>query len=355
MKNHAQEFTEELNLKIWRVTLHEDRGDKFQLAVDCLAQDADGAADFVSRIYPQGEILNATTGLDKRKSIGAKELAFSLGHTEGASLTEIIQVATDDATDGHDEMMSLILHGEGDSAHFAWSNEYGDPIGEKFDALSIAQESENQSFTDGEYVVYSPNESAASNGAGFWNNELGWVEFDGADKFKASEITSLRLPIATGGDAKWVTFDEAKRSYSQINDELPRYDHNNPIPIEAQNVSIFFKGEAFGAYTLVNQLHDAYDRAGMDKCKMINDFIFNLEVALQNAGILDDDFNDIVQFDENAPPPMRNFYFEGMAADAKRVAEDLCDAYESLEEEMPDAIGAFVRRCFKMETPKPQK
>lgn len=55
------------------------------------------------------------------------------------------------------------------------------------------------------FVIYSPNESAISDGAGFFNNDLGWVEgMENATRFTADEIAAFNLPIATGEDARWM-------------------------------------------------------------------------------------------------------------------------------------------------------
>lgn len=61
------------------------------------------------------------------------------------------------------------------------------------------------------WVVYSPNESAISDSAGFWSNEFGWGQFDRATLFSAKETGSLQLPISTGGDARFVPWQEASR------------------------------------------------------------------------------------------------------------------------------------------------
>ena len=63
------------------------------------------------------------------------------------------------------------------------------------------------------WVVYSPNESAIGGSAGFWSNEFGWVPFDQATCFSAEETGSLQLPISTGGDARFVPWQEARRHY----------------------------------------------------------------------------------------------------------------------------------------------
>lgn len=64
------------------------------------------------------------------------------------------------------------------------------------------------------WVIYSPNESATSNGSGFWSNKQGWVELDQATHLSAEETQSLALPISLGGDARFVPRHEAGRHYA---------------------------------------------------------------------------------------------------------------------------------------------
>jgi len=59
--------------------------------------------------------------------------------------------------------------------------------------------------------------------------------------------------------------------------------------IQAGEKYLYFDGLAPDAITLVDALHEAYFRSDMPK--VLNDFVFNIEVALQNAGIYDEDFN----------------------------------------------------------------
>lgn len=66
-----------------------------------------------------------------------------------------------------------------------------------------------------QYAIYSPNESATSDGAGFWSNDFGWTTFGCATKFTEAEKHTLDLPIATGQDAKWVTWSEAESHYAE--------------------------------------------------------------------------------------------------------------------------------------------
>ena len=61
--------------------------------------------------------------------------------------------------------------------------------------------------------------------------------------------------------------------------------------IHAQEKYLSFNGLPQDAITLVDSLHETYN--GVDMPKVLNDFVFNLEVALQNAGWLDQDFNVI--------------------------------------------------------------
>lgn len=64
--------------------------------------------------------------------------------------------------------------------------------------------------------------------------------------------------------------------------------------IIASEKSLSYKGDTDYALRLVNETRKAYAIAGMDMPKMLNDFIFNIEVELQYAGVLDQDFNEIL-------------------------------------------------------------
>lgn len=64
-----------------------------------------------------------------------------------------------------------------------------------------------------QYVIYSPNESATCFGAGFWNNEDGWTEFEGATLFTEAEARSLNLPTSVGNDARFVEKAAAWAAY----------------------------------------------------------------------------------------------------------------------------------------------
>ena len=48
-----------MKLSQYRVSLHEDKGDKFTLYFDCWAEDADHAEEQALNAYPNGEIINS--------------------------------------------------------------------------------------------------------------------------------------------------------------------------------------------------------------------------------------------------------------------------------------------------------
>jgi hypothetical protein len=59
--------------------------------------------------------------------------------------------------------------------------------------------------------------------------------------------------------------------------------------IKASEKYLTFDGYASDAVRLVDSLHEAY--YGKDMPKVLNDFVFNIEVALQDVGVYDQDFN----------------------------------------------------------------
>ena len=63
------------------------------------------------------------------------------------------------------------------------------------------------------------------------------------------------------------------------------------ILISAQEKSLSYRGDTEYALRLVESLRKAYDDSNGEMPKMLSDFVFNIEVELQNAGILDQDFN----------------------------------------------------------------
>jgi hypothetical protein len=61
--------------------------------------------------------------------------------------------------------------------------------------------------------------------------------------------------------------------------------------ITAKEKYLTFQGYETDALNLVGELRSAFN--GSDMPKVLNDFVFNIEVALQNVGILDTDFNEV--------------------------------------------------------------
>lgn len=54
------------------------------------------------------------------------------------------------------------------------------------------------------YVIHSASEAEASDGAGYWSNEDGWTNIEGATRFTAAEQRSFHvLPASAGSDAEW--------------------------------------------------------------------------------------------------------------------------------------------------------
>ena len=61
--------------------------------------------------------------------------------------------------------------------------------------------------------------------------------------------------------------------------------------ITAQEKYLKFDGLSNDALRFVDDIRNVFDASGSDMPKVLNDFVFNLEVALQNIGVLDEDFN----------------------------------------------------------------
>jgi len=63
--------------------------------------------------------------------------------------------------------------------------------------------------------------------------------------------------------------------------------------ITASEKYLSFDGYVGDAKSFVDDVRETYNKAGEDMPKVLNDFIFNIEVELQFAGVLDKDFNVI--------------------------------------------------------------
>jgi hypothetical protein len=65
--------------------------------------------------------------------------------------------------------------------------------------------------------------------------------------------------------------------------------------INVREKNLTYSGDTDYALRLNNEIRQAFAIAGMDMPKMLNDFLFNIEVSLQNAGVLDEDFNEVTE------------------------------------------------------------
>ena len=63
--------------------------------------------------------------------------------------------------------------------------------------------------------------------------------------------------------------------------------------IQAREKYLTYDGDTEYALRLVQEIQMAF--FGTDMPKMLNDFLFNIEVALQDAGVLDQDFNEVMK------------------------------------------------------------
>lgn len=63
--------------------------------------------------------------------------------------------------------------------------------------------------------------------------------------------------------------------------------------IKTQEKYLSYKGDTDYALRLTNEIRAAFAIAGMDMPKMLNDFLFSIEVELQHAEVLDENFNEV--------------------------------------------------------------
>lgn len=143
----------------------------------------------------------------------ARDLADRYGHTYADSNTTLMTEVNPSDTA---EMMDLTVYGAGDAAYFEWTSASGDPLGDVFYTLDIAEKNLPAVEAGGCFVIYSDSESATS-GDGFWNNDVGWTTFDRATKFSATELRTLipSVLVLTGQDARWVADFIAQASYAR--------------------------------------------------------------------------------------------------------------------------------------------
>lgn len=248
MKTKAQILAENPSLISYRVMLHEEKGDKFQIAFDCFAEDADSAADQAQNAYPNGEVLTTTPdcGNDDepfsppQPGIDWPLLRTQKNHLVAMAMAPNCPVAQAEVLDGVVNLLdsiqdNAVAKGQATEAEVFGSEDEAESINDKkrhqfivwvagldhgeFTNLDQAhtvgqllREHLNREvwITDGlfrsvdPYVVYSPNEAATTGyGAGFWNNDDGWTDFANATRFSESEKNAFNLPISTGQDAAW--------------------------------------------------------------------------------------------------------------------------------------------------------
>jgi hypothetical protein len=65
--------------------------------------------------------------------------------------------------------------------------------------------------------------------------------------------------------------------------------------IKAREKFLTYSGDTGYALDLNKDIRKAFAIAGMDMPKMLSDFLFSIEVQLQNVGVLDEDFNEVTE------------------------------------------------------------
>ena len=66
------------------------------------------------------------------------------------------------------------------------------------------------------------------------------------------------------------------------------------IRVTSTHQDLIFDGFAMDAARMVDNYREMQDGAGMEGVKLLNDFMFSVETALQDIGYMDDDFNFVV-------------------------------------------------------------
>lgn len=199
MKSKSEILASNPKLISYRVMLHEDKGEKFQIAFDCYAEDDDQATEQALSSYPNGEVTSTTpwtvAHYDACKSNSPK--LSTAASIDWALLRkqkfQLVSMADDD-----DRLMSEIEVLDGVLALL-------DHIQD--DAVAQGRATELEVFGP-DWVIYSASESAISDGAGFWSNNSGWTPAIGAERFDDVQKENFGLPIARGNDAKWVLWSE---------------------------------------------------------------------------------------------------------------------------------------------------
>lgn len=63
-----------------------------------------------------------------------------------------------------------------------------------------------------QWVIYSANEAATLDGAGFWNTGHGWCHEEDANLFTREEVGCYSLPISLGQDRRWLNLELARQT-----------------------------------------------------------------------------------------------------------------------------------------------
>lgn len=79
-----------------------------------------------------------------------------------------------------------------------------DPAAKQFESLLSWVSGSSPTTPSDFYVIYSSNESAINDGAGFWSNAHGWVDQESATRFSHAESKTFNMPLSTGKDARWM-------------------------------------------------------------------------------------------------------------------------------------------------------
>jgi len=104
-----------------------------------------------------------------------------------------------------------------------------------------------------------------------------------------------------------------------------------PDTIVVQNKSLSFSGSTREALDLVNELHAAYAEAGRDMHKTLHDWVFAIGVALQHAGLLDEDFKEVTAPEARVYYPYNEtFKLYGEPRAGKR-AQEFIDSHNKLK------------------------
>jgi len=87
--------------------------------------------------------------------------------------------------------------------------------------------------------------------------------------------------------------DDSYQRIDKMWETKTREDEERRRLIQAENKGLSFKGNPESAKYVIELFNEAFYSDGRDAPNFIRDFVFNLEVALQDAGHLDENFNEV--------------------------------------------------------------